>query len=178
MDRKLIVGLGNPGQKYENNRHNIGANIVFVLDAMLSAANNKKGEHEVTKEYAVIRHAHKDKEIHLMMPLMFMNNSGKAIKKYMTRRALDVSSLFVIYDAEEVKLGQYKFVSNVSHRGHNGVRNIIDELGSNEFKRVKIGIGQTPEDMDIYDYVLSDFTDEELSKIDAEDIAKAILEEI
>lgn len=177
-NHKLIVGLGNPGEKFQNNRHNIGASILFLMDGMIAAVNDKIGDKKETGTSVASIHEYNGKTLHLLFPLTYMNRSGIAIKEYMKQNDISLKDILVIYDAEEVKLGNYKVMENVSHRGHNGIRNIIDTLGSKEFKRVKVGIGSPPEGTTMLEFVLNNFTEEEMVLIDVENIVKDILESI
>jgi len=130
---KLIIGLGNYGPEYEKTRHNYGFMVVeeiqrkydfpgFKMDKECNALISKKGE------------------VILVEPQTYMNNSGKAIKKIASYYKVQPKDIIIIHDDVETDLGKIKEVKGRSAGGHNGVRSIIDELGTNEFKRLKMGI--------------------------------------
>jgi len=109
MNKYLIVGLGNPGKKYEKNRHNIGYVIAAALNFMMDLNSDELGESITSKEYNVVKYKlENDDELHIMFPLTFMNNSGNAVKKYTEKYNIDIKNMIVVYDAEEVKLGDQK----------------------------------------------------------------------
>ena len=130
---KLIAGLGNYGPEYEKTRHNYGFMVIdeiqrkhdfpdFKLDKEHNALISKKGE------------------VLLVKPQTYMNESGKAIKSIASYYKIDIKDIIVIHDDAETNLGEIKEVESRSAAGHNGVRSIIDELKTNEFKRLKLGI--------------------------------------
>jgi PTH1 family peptidyl-tRNA hydrolase len=130
---KLIAGLGNYGPEYEKTRHNYGFMVIdeiqrkhdfpdFKLDKEHNALISKKGE------------------VLLVKPQTYMNESGKAVKSIASYYKIDVKDIIVIHDDAETNLGEIKEVESRSAAGHNGVRSIIDELKTNEFKRLKLGI--------------------------------------
>jgi PTH1 family peptidyl-tRNA hydrolase len=175
---KLIVGLGNPGQKYKNTRHNVGYLAVerIAADKELSAVDvdnkfiqSKKFSADVCQTQA------KGEKIVLAKPTTFMNSSGEAVSKMMQYFKLDISDLIVISDDVDIPLGQLRIRLEGSSGGHNGLQNIIDILGSDQFIRVRIGISGENKNIkeidkeenfiDTKDYVLSQFSDRELPKL-------------
>ena len=160
---KVIIGLGNPGKKYSITKHNLG---FMVLDAF---ADNRSMKWKNYKESAIISVG---ESIVLIKPLLFMNNSGSAIaplvKKYLPRCQvddIDFSDIIVVHDDMDIGFGQLRIKKGGSSGGHNGVQSIIDTLGTNEFSRVRMGIGRPSSDTDPVDFVLSNFTNEELIKM-------------
>lgn len=154
----LIVGLGNPGKQYDHTRHNFG---FAVLDLLASGANwENKYDSQIIKMDDVI----------LAKPQLFMNLSGKAVAQIL--KYYPPAELIVIHDDLDIPLGSIKVQKNASSAGHNGIQSIIDELGTKNFIRIRLGIdnpetrGQIPGD----DYVLQKFTDKE------KEIAAEVLE--
>ncbi|MDP4000764.1 MAG: aminoacyl-tRNA hydrolase [bacterium] len=145
----IIAGLGNPDKKYEHTRHNLGFR---VLDLVAGGA-----EWEDKYDSKLI----KLKDVLLVKPQSFMNNSGKALKQIF--KFYPDSELIVIHDDLDFPLGSLKIMKNISSAGHNGVQNIIDELSTQDFIRIRLGIdnpetrGQIPGE----DYVLQKFTEKE-----------------
>lgn len=144
---KLIVGLGNPGKEYENTRHNIG---FWALDNYLD---NVSFKHEKKAD------VYKDNSVIYIKPNTFMNLSGEAVKYYMNYFKIDKKDLLVIQDDLDLPLGKIRVKNNSSAGGHNGIKSIINEIGSNEFLRLKVGISKNSKD--IVDYVLGKFSREE-----------------
>jgi PTH1 family peptidyl-tRNA hydrolase len=130
---KLIAGLGNYGPEYENTRHNYG--FVFI-DQIQKKCNFPDFKLE-KKHNALIS---KKGEVLLVKPQTYMNESGKAIKNIASYYKIDVKDIIIIHDDAETNLGEIKEVEGKSAAGHNGVRSIINELGTNKFKRLKLGI--------------------------------------
>ena len=149
---KLIVGLGNPGKEYENTRHNIG---YMVLDSFLSNEKWKEDKHAF-----VIKDGQKALFI---KPTTFMNLSGTAVKYYSDYYKIDPKSILVIQDDLDSTLGSIKLKDNSSSGGHNGIKDIINKLHTENFPRIKIGISH-PEN-DVIDYVLAKFSKTELNTI-------------
>lgn len=164
---KLIVGLGNPGTKYEHTRHNMGFDTLDLLAETLKIDINKNRFQGV---YG------KGEDVILFKPETFMNLSGIAVREIMTFFKIDISDLLVISDDMALPVGKIRLRENGSSGGHKGLQNIIDNLGSDKFKRVRVGIGEPK--FDTIDFVLSKPSKEEAPLIlDAIKNAKeAILE--
>ncbi|AZR74561.1 aminoacyl-tRNA hydrolase [Anoxybacter fermentans] len=153
----LIVGLGNPGKEYEETRHNIGFRVIYELA--------KKHRIEVSglKYRALIgKGIINDKEVILAQPQTFMNLSGEAVAPLVRYFKIPLENLMVIYDDLDLEPGKLRMRRLGGHGGHNGVRSIIDCLGSKEFPRLRIGIGHPGDLMPVRDYVLSRFFEDEL----------------
>ena len=164
---KIIVGLGNPGKQYANNRHNTGFMTLNVLHKKLEATDWK----EESKFKATISEATvKGEKVLLAKPLTFMNLSGEAIVKILNFYKTDLSDLTVIYDDLDLPTGTIRIRDKGSAGTHNGMKSIIQLLGSEEFKRIRIGIESrgtlAPDQQDTSSYVLSDFSNEEKVLID------------
>ncbi|MFZ2390676.1 MAG: aminoacyl-tRNA hydrolase [Minisyncoccales bacterium] len=130
---KLIIGLGNYGPEYEKTRHNYG---FMVIDEIQRKHNFP--EFKLEKEHNAL--ISKKGEVLLVKPQTYMNESGKAIKSIASYYKISPKDIIVIHDDAETNLGEIKEVESRSAAGHNGVRSIIDELKTNEFKRLKLGI--------------------------------------
>ncbi|MCD6102254.1 MAG: aminoacyl-tRNA hydrolase [Candidatus Cloacimonetes bacterium] len=154
---KLIVGLGNPGDEYENNRHNIGFVIVNELCKKIHANNFKK-----KRSYFVA-----DKNDFLfLLPRTYMNLSGIAIRKAVKKYKIALDNLLIVLDDINLPLGKIRIRENGSSGGHNGLKSIIAELNSQDFPRLRMGVGaknQQESDISLRDFVLSDFTEEEIN---------------
>ena len=154
---KLIVGLGNPGAKYAGTRHNAGFS---VIDELAERHNIKV---DTCKHKALIGKGviHGEKVI-LAMPQTFMNLSGESVRAIMDFYKLTVDDLIVVYDDIDLDVGKIRIREKGSAGGHNGMKNIILHSGSQDFVRVRVGVGKKPEHMDLADHVLSRFSREDL----------------
>lgn len=148
----LIVGLGNPGAKYRNTRHNIGFMVVNALCRELGV--KLTGRRFYSRN---TRTGFEGKEIILLRPVTFMNLSGKSVKACIDYYGINAGSTLVIHDDLDLPLGKIKVVSRGGAGGHRGVQSIIDCLGSEDFPRVKIGIGRPKYGEVTEEYVLSPF---------------------
>lgn len=171
---KLIVGLGNPEEKYFGTRHNIGF-------AFLDKIQKNWDFPEFSLENKFKAEISKDKEIILVKPQTYMNLSGEAVKEILGFYKLSPADIIVIHDDLDIKIGEYKIATDSRSAGHNGVQNIIDNLGTQQFTRIRIGVGQDQNGvlacrLDAHDFVLGKFSEEELKKIQA--IEEAALKEI
>lgn len=152
MSMKLIVGLGNPGRKFAKTRHNVGHMFVSVFSKQLSANSKKKAVNR--KPYAVCRKT-----------TVFMNDSGKEVKKLTAACRLPPADLLVVHDDMDLPLGEWKLSFGKGPAGHKGVQSIIDALGTKDFWRLRIGIGRPPEGVSGESWVLQPFPKEELEEI-------------
>lgn len=155
---KLIVGLGNPGDKYKLTRHNLGFITIDDLAARLGLefTENKK----LNAQFA------KAGEIILLKPLTFMNLSGQSIKAALNFYKLGLNQLIVLHDDLDIDLGKFKTTASSRAAGHNGIKSIIDELGTQDFFRYRIGIRPTePTLLPIEKFVLEKFTASEFEII-------------
>jgi PTH1 family peptidyl-tRNA hydrolase len=152
---KLIVGLGNPGNEYLNNRHNVG----YLLIDSLSTQGNKKGY--VFKKTQT-----------------FMNSSGGSVVKLVNNYSIAPSDLYILHDDLDLKLGTFKIQLGVGPKEHNGIKDIEDKLSTKEFWRIRVGVDNRDPNNRIVgeDYVLEDFTDSELKIIEA--VGKKIKNEL
>ena len=160
---KLIVGLGNPGIIYAGSRHNIGFEVV--------KHKARAGRIVLKKEKGIKALSGRGKigssGIVLAMPLTFMNLSGEAVKLLLKRYKLEVTDLLVVCDDLDLEFGRLKIRSQGSSAGHRGIRSIIDSLESDQFSRLRVGIGRPKNDSDNRDFVLSRFNRREKKDIPA-----------
>lgn len=157
---KLVVGLGNPGSRYELTRHNIGFETVSYLAG-------KHGIQIARKEHQALTgfYFHGGEKILLAQPMTYMNNSGEAVEALVDYYDLLTEDIIVIYDDIDLDVGRVRIRKKGSAGTHNGMRSIISHLGTTEFPRVRIGIGARPDAWDLADYVLGKFTEEEKIKV-------------
>jgi len=151
FDIKAIIGLGNPGPKYVLNRHNIG----FLILDQLADRYNASWETKLNMELATVRI--KDKNILLIKPQTFMNESGKVIP-FLQKKGIKAEHILVVHDELEFPFGKIKIRQGGSARGHNGLRSIIEYCGK-EFARLRFGIGRPPLKEMVSQHVLSNFTE-------------------
>ncbi|MEO0416265.1 MAG: aminoacyl-tRNA hydrolase, partial [Verrucomicrobiota bacterium] len=148
---RLIVGLGNPGDEYAGTRHNVG----FDLLDQIASSNSTKWQRE--KKFK--SKACEIDGVIYAKPLTFMNLSGIAVARICRARNINRDQVLIVYDDVDTQLGQIKFKAKGSAGGHNGIKSIIEHLGSNEFARLKIGIGAGSGEM--VEHVLGRFEDHE-----------------
>ncbi|SFJ35489.1 aminoacyl-tRNA hydrolase [Thermoflavimicrobium dichotomicum] len=153
---KWIVGLGNPGIKYEQTRHNIGFWVIDELSKRWGIPVHKEKWKSLVGEGVV----HGEKVL-LIKPLTFMNNSGEAVRPALDYLKGNVEDLVVIYDDMDLPLGQVRLRLKGSAGGHNGMKSMIAHLGTQNFKRIRIGIDHPPVQISVPDYVLSPFSKDE-----------------
>ena len=153
---KLIVGLGNPGKEYENTRHNIG---FMVIDNYLK---NEKFKTKFNGMY--LKKVINNEEVIFLKPLSYMNLSGEVVKKYVDYFKINLNDLLIISDDLDMPCFKIKLKCKGSSGGHNGLKNIIQNINTEEFKRLKIGISNNL-NIDTKSYVLSKFNQEELEKL-------------
>jgi PTH1 family peptidyl-tRNA hydrolase len=152
---KLIVGLGNPGKKYEHTRHNMGFDAVDLLSDLSQIDVDKEVFHGLMGRGNVF-----DEDIMLFKPTTFMNLSGTAVREVINYFKIPLEDVVVIFDDMALEPGKIRLRLDGSSGGHKGMQNIIDLLGTNEIKRIRVGIGE-PGENDNIDYVLSKPVDEE-----------------
>lgn len=158
MSVRYIIGLGNPGPRYASNRHNVGFMFLekFVQKTGCSSNFVRESNYELAECGGCF----------LVKPLTYMNVSGQAVKSLMERYSLSANDIIVVYDDVDLPLGKMRIRQKGSAGGHNGLKSIIEALGTNEFVRLRIGIGPKPEGVDLAEFVLSDFSEEERSVLE------------
>lgn len=155
---KLVVGLGNPGKEYENTRHNVGFKFIdfYLGNELFKEKNSALFLEKIINGEKVI----------FLKPLTYMNDSGRAVRKYLDYYKISVEDLLVIYDDMDFEVGKFKIKKNGSAAGHNGIKSIINNIRTEEFKRIRIGISRSKEDK--VNYVLGNFGKVEQKKLDEE----------
>ncbi|ROS59374.1 PTH1 family peptidyl-tRNA hydrolase [Frigoribacterium sp. PhB160] len=154
----LVVGLGNPGPGYAGNRHNVGQMVLSELAGRMSARFTK---HRTPSRVAEGRLVPGGPRFVLAAPDSFMNLSGGPVSALLRFYGLDVSRLIVVHDELDIDFDTVKLKQGGGHGGHNGLRDIIAAAGSNDFTRVRVGIGRPPGRQDAADFVLRDFSSTE-----------------
>lgn len=167
----LIVGLGNPGAKYEGTRHNVGFDAITAL----ADANNIALK---TKECKGLcgRGTIAGQKVILVQPQTFMNNSGECVRAFMDFYKIPAENLIVICDEIALEPGKLRLRTKGSAGGHNGMKSIIAHVGTDAFTRLRIGVGEKPEGWDLADFVLAHFPKE--TEPVMRDVMKRITEEI
>lgn len=157
----IIAGLGNPGGKYDNTRHNVGFQVIDILaDRMGILVEEKK--HKALCGRGMLE----GQKVVLLKPQTFMNLSGESVRAAADFYKAGPEDVLVVYDDISLEPGQLRIRTKGSAGGHNGIKNIIAHLGTQEFPRVKVGIGEKPKGMDLADYVLSRFSKGEQELMD------------
>lgn len=159
---KLVAGLGNPGARYAETRHNIGFMVAEELAARCGISLKKHGHQG---NYGVGRAA--GEEVTILLPQTFMNLSGVSIASACKSLGTEPGDLIVIHDDIDLPFGALKIRVGGGHGGHNGIRSICGVLGSSDFIRVKVGVGRPPAGGDVAGYVLSPFAAAERSRLQA-----------
>ncbi|NOZ60648.1 MAG: aminoacyl-tRNA hydrolase [Calditrichaeota bacterium] len=157
----MIAGLGNPGVNYRETRHNLG---FMVVDHIARQYNLNFRKHEF---FEVARFQLEEKEMILMKPLTYMNRSGIAVAYGINANQIVLSNLLVIVDDLALPFGKMRFRAKGSSGGHNGLKSIINYLQSDQFPRLRIGIGPEADPDDVVEYVLSPFRKEERKSLNA-----------
>ena len=152
----LIVGLGNPGERYSNTRHNIGFSVVDSVAAHFNLTITRTEQHALVLETVLWR-----SRVVLAKPLTYMNASGAAVGALAEMYAVSPDRILVIHDDIDLPLGRIKIVASAGAGGHKGVSSLSNRLGTNKFPRIKIGVGRPPDGIPVVDYVLSRLTAEE-----------------
>ena len=153
----IIVGLGNPGKDYAFTRHNAGFLTLDYLSDKLSVKVNRSKFKSLVCEATIC-----GKRVLLMQPQTFMNNSGEAVSEAARFYKITSENIIVVFDDISLPVGKLRIRKNGSAGGHNGIKSIIAHLGTQDFPRVKIGVGEKPhKEMDLADWVLSKFQKDE-----------------
>lgn len=153
----IIAGLGNPGRRYAGTRHNMGFNVVTRI------ADDYKMQITIKEHKALCAKGFiGGQKVLLALPQTYMNLSGESIRELVNYYKIDPETeLMIIYDDVSMDVGRIRMRAKGSAGGHNGIKNIIAELGTDVFPRMKVGVGEKPKGWDLADYVLGRFSDEE-----------------
>lgn len=167
-EKYMIVGLGNPGKQYEKTRHNAGFMALDILEEEFSARSVGSRKTAQLSKAEI-----EGKEVLLVRPLTFMNLSGNAVQEVSAFYKIPKERIIVVADDISMAVGRMRIRDKGSDGGHNGLKDIIRALGSQQFTRIKLGVGQKPHpDYDLADWVLSRFPAEDLPKL--EDALKSV----
>ena len=150
---KLVVGLGNPGSKYHETRHNVG---FMAIDLMAKELGLTFSEERTFKAEVASTFLNGEK-VYFVKPTTFMNLSGLAVRALLAYYNIPMEDFIVIYDDLDMEVGKLRFRQKGSAGGHNGIKSIIKHIGTQDFKRVKIGIGRPKEGMTVVHHVLGKF---------------------
>ena len=149
---KLIVGLGNPGKEYETTRHNVGFLLIdYIYTKHLSNVKTSSKFKALILETTI-----QQEKVIFVKPLTYMNLSGEAVRAVMDWYKISLEDVIIAYDDLDLPLGKIRWREKGSAGGHNGIKSIIQHLGTDQFKRVKIGIDRSPT-LPVVDYVLQNF---------------------
>ena len=158
----IVVGLGNPGSEYQGTRHNVGHRVVEHLAK--TALRRKWQRDDATLLCAGVWQG---SPVKLLKPLAYMNESGPVVARALRRHHAGPADLVLVYDDIDLPMGVVRVRMKGSHGGHKGVRSVIEALGTQDIRRVKIGIGRPERKDDVPDHVLTRFTPEELPEVEA-----------
>jgi PTH1 family peptidyl-tRNA hydrolase len=156
----VVVGLGNPGPEYEGTRHNVGQRALDHLARTLRRRFTRDGPDRVA------RAEWRGETLVLVKPGAFMNTSGPAVERLLRRLDLAPADLILVYDDIDLPLGKVRVRMKGSHGGHQGVRSIIERLGTDRLRRVKIGVGRPDTKALVVDHVLAPFLRDELPEVE------------
>ncbi len=165
---RMIAGLGNPGEEYANTRHNAGFKAIDVLAAQANVSywKNQSGAEVATVNINDAAEPSGKREIVLVKPQSYMNTSGGPISKLCREYKVAPEELLVIHDELDIPAGDVRIKVGGGHAGHNGLRSIIDKLGSRDFNRIRVGIGNPPGKMPVADFVLKQLRTKEAEAFD------------
>lgn len=158
---KVIIGLGNPGKKYEKTRHNIG---FMAIDRLAEQLMIRLTETKFKSIYGsgIVN----GEKVFLIKPQTFMNLSGESVRPFLEYFKLTPDDILVLYDDLDLPTGHIRLREKGGHGGHNGIRSLIQHLGTKEFKKIRLGIGRPTTPIPIVDYVLQDFSKAESKLIE------------
>jgi len=153
---KIIVGLGNPGPQYARTRHNLGFNVLDALAARLGTALDREKHQGLVAEARI-----GGDKVMLVKPLTYMNRSGDCVARLARNNVFDPSDILIAVDDINLPLGRLRFRAGGSAGGHNGLKSLIERLGSRDFHRMRMGVGDERQGPDLAGHVLSKFRPDE-----------------
>ena len=156
----LVAGLGNPGADYDYTRHNAG---FMAIDYIAKVFGIKLNKSKFKSLYNKVKIGKDD--VILLKPQTYMNSSGEAVRECMQFYKIPVENLVVTFDDVSLDVGTIRIKRNGSSGGHNGIKSIINLIGTDDFKRIKIGVGSKPDHWDLPEWVLSRFSTKELDSV-------------
>jgi PTH1 family peptidyl-tRNA hydrolase len=151
----VVVGLGNPGPEYHDTRHNVGQRVLDLI------AERLRGRFERAADTHTAQVRWRGDTVYLVKPQSFMNVSGPVVRRALARLGTEVVDLVLVYDDIDMELGKVRVRLKGSAGGHNGVKSVIDALGTEDIRRVKVGIGRPEHRHDVPDHVLTTFDPDE-----------------
>ena len=157
---KLIVGLGNPGREYQETRHNIGFRVADEIAQRRSLQWRADADWMFAKDFGA-------PAFFVMKPLTFMNRSGFALSRFVEYHRIELVDVLVVYDEVDLEFGRIRALPSGSAGTHNGMKSIVQQLGTTEFPRLRIGVGRGDPRRDLADYVLSKFEPAEQAVLDS-----------
>ena len=152
----IIAGLGNFGKEYENTRHNAGFIAADALCKRLYVKADRQKYKSLVTEARI-----SGARVLIMKPLTYMNDSGRAVRPFMDYFDVDIDELVVVYDDMDMPVGRIRLRQKGSAGGHNGIKSLIQHIGTQEFNRIRVGVGRPPANMSVVQHVLSPFPEEE-----------------
>lgn len=153
---KLVVGLGNPGRAYERTRHNIGFDVISTL------VNRRKERLKKPFFFSGLQVLiNEEPSVRFLQPMAYMNRSGEVVRRAMRRWRIKPEDLVVVYDDLDLNWGEIRVRAKGSAGTHNGMRSIVEQIGTEQFSRVRVGIGPKPEEIEIIEYVLGRYSPQE-----------------
>jgi PTH1 family peptidyl-tRNA hydrolase len=158
---KLVVGLGNPGKEYEKTRHNVGWWVLDEVSKELGISFSREKFNSLYGETKL-----NGEKVFFLKPLTYMNRSGESVSRFARFFKIEPKDILVIYDDLDLPLGKVRLRLKGSSGGHRGVQSVIESLGTQEFPRIRVGIGRPERKEEVVDYVLSPFKEEELPLIE------------
>lgn len=158
---KIVVGLGNPGREYDGTRHNVGFEVLALIARRFNA-----GRPRAKFKAEVVELSIKNQKTILLSPLTFMNLSGQSARAAVDFYKLPLNDVLVVCDDINLDVARLRFRPSGSAGGQNGLKNIIQQLGSQDFGRLRVGVGKTPPNWNASDFVLGKFGAEERSEMD------------
>ena len=156
----LIVGLGNPEEEYSQTRHNMGFNTINKVAEKYNIKISKNKFHGLYEDLII-----ENKKIILLKPQTYMNLSGISVKEIMDFYKIDNENILIIYDDMDIEPGKIKIRKKGGAGGHNGIKSIIENIGTEEFSRIRIGIGRPTHEQDKINYVIGAISKEEQEKL-------------
>lgn len=157
----LIVGLGNPEEEYNRTRHNMGFHAINKIAEKYNLE-IKKNKFQGLYENALIE----NQKVIFVKPQTYMNLSGKCVKEFVEFYKIESDKILIIYDDMDIEPGKIKIRKKGSSGGHNGIKSIIEELGTEEFSRIRIGIGKPQYKNDKINYVIGEIQEEDIEKLE------------
>lgn len=167
-DVKLIVGLGNPGKKYDETRHNIGFHVIDELAKSLKITLNQEKFKGVFGFDTI-----NGEKVFLLKPLTYMNLSGEAVRPLIDFYKISIDDVVVVYDDLDLPPGKIRLRQKGGHGGHNGIKSLLAHLGTEHFKRIRVGVGRPEPGIAVANYVLSTFRPDEKQEVE-EAVSQAV----